>query len=92
MARQSKDWRTVWDLCRLLGGTKRGARKRNYADVKRTDPSAQEWAKAMQAPGGEGGCLADILRTWTEDPPSLKIQGIAKEDDPRHNEGSMSTP
>ena len=41
IARRSKDWRTVWELCRLLGGTQRGARKRNYKDVRRTDPSKE---------------------------------------------------
>jgi len=40
-AKKNKDWRTVWEQCRLLGGTHRGARKRNCQDVKRTDPSTE---------------------------------------------------
>ncbi len=90
-ARANKDWRTVWEHCRLLGGTHRGARKRNYQDVKRTDPSTEEWQTAMEAEGGDGGCLAEVLSTWTENPPSLKIQGITKVDDPRNNEGAIRT-
>jgi hypothetical protein len=90
-AKTNKDWRTVWELCRQLGGTHRGARKRNYRDVKRTDPSTNEWATAMKAAGGEGGCLAEILCTWSEDPPSLKLQGIAKVDEPRNNQGAPRT-
>ena len=72
-AKTNKDWRTVWEHCRLLGGTHRGARKRNYQDVKRTDPSTEEWQTSMEAEGGDGGCLAEILSTWKEDPPSQKI-------------------
>lgn len=91
IAKSNKDWRTVWELCRQLGGTHRGARKRNYRDAKRTDPSTNEWATAKQASGGEGGCLAEILRTWSESPPSLKLQGAAKVDEPRKNDGAPST-
>ena len=45
----------------------------------------------MATTGGEGGCLAEILSTWTEDPPSLKIQGIIKVDEPRNNDGAPRT-
>jgi len=91
IAKTNKDWRTVWEKCRLLGGTQRGARKHNYQDVNRTDPSTEEWQTSMEAEGGDGGCLAEILSTWTENPPTLKIQGATKVDDPRNNEGAVKT-
>ena len=35
--------------------------------------------------------MAEILSTWKEDPPSLKIQGTTKVDDPRNNVGAVRT-
>jgi len=42
----------------------------------------------MKAEGREGGCLAEIVSKWTENPPSLKIQGNTKVDGPRNSDGA----
>lgn len=39
--------RQAWKLMKVLGGKGRRERKRNVRDVKRFDPSPQEWAEAM---------------------------------------------
>ncbi len=61
------------------------------ADVRRTDPTTQEWAMAMEASGGDGGCMADTISRRNDDPPFSKMQGIAKVDDPRNNNGAPAT-
>ena len=54
VARRTGDFRQMWYLGRLLGGTGERARKRNTRDVRRNDPTVAEWSEAMQAPGPEG--------------------------------------
>ena len=45
---------------RILGGTGRRTRRRNNRDVKRSDPTIDEWKTAMEKPGGEGGCRESV--------------------------------
>ncbi len=45
----------------------------------------------MEAEGGDGGCLAETLHTWVDNPPSLKIQTATKVDEPRNNDGAPVT-
>ena len=53
---------------RTLGGTGCRARKRNTRDVKRMDPTINEWSTAMATTGGKGGCEAtEVLRYKAEE-------------------------
>ena len=86
-ARRNKDWRSLWEYSRELGCTSRGSKKRNYKDVKRTDPTIEEWSKAMAQSGGEGGCEATVIAT-DDKPFDLKIYGLTKVEDPQSHNGA----
>ena len=60
-ARRKRDSRQVWYLMRVLGGTGRRERKRNTKDILREDVDVDTWLRAMQKPGGEGGCEATLV-------------------------------
>ena len=53
--------RREWKLMRILGGTGRRERKKCSRDIKREDPSPDEWMTAMEKPGKEGGCEARLV-------------------------------
>ena len=54
-ARKQNDTRRMWALLWILGGTGRKTRKRNTRDVKREDPTIEEWTAAMRKSGVQGG-------------------------------------
>ena len=61
-ASRSNDTRREWKLMRILGGTGRRERKKCSKDIKREDPSPDEWIAAMEKVGREGGCEARLVK------------------------------
>ena len=60
------DCRQAWTVMRVLGGTGRRERRRNVKDVRRFDPTSQEWAAAMAVSGGQGCCEAQVIQYLEE--------------------------
>ena len=63
---RTNDTRQALAQMRILGGTGRRERKRNVKDVKRFDPSVEEWADAMAESGGKVGCEAQVVQFLEE--------------------------
>ena len=52
-----------------MGGQNVGARKRRFRQVKRQDPTVDQWAEALATAGKDGGCQAtEVARGGAEDP------------------------
>eukprot|EP00959_Pyramimonas_sp_CCMP1952_P399472 8369847-Pyramimonas_sp.AAC.1 len=62
---EARDGRLVWQLSRLIAGTRLGPKRRQYNAFTAVPPNIRDWDLHMSLPGPDGGMEAVVLSKGT---------------------------